>query len=290
MVYEEFVGTFLILSQAVNTNIKPLTAASNLMLVQLNRDNAKRGLTSSQLTLKSTANVSDITYSVSAFSVLSFTQSTKPRVFVESIFSVLNVRQSVLRPKYERVASVLVLTQAVDPDRQSEKSAINLTQTATVIVIRHQTVIQTISFDSIAAPFIRLPNFTQLKEAVPVGTTDVRFVFGSTTLHLPRPQPANTQRFDFTRINRRTRGGDLILYSSPMWPKTKTLGMQFILYGENRAQEVLQFLELTAGKRVNFFDHYGNTWLGFIMTPTSQIVQDDRMSKSINIEFQGVKT
>ena len=47
------------------------------------------------------------------------------------------------------------------------------------------------------------------------------------TLVLRAPEFGNKDRLQFNRISRETRGGTLIVYADPMWPKTQTLVLTF---------------------------------------------------------------
>lgn len=112
---------------------------------------------------------------------------------------------------------------------------------------------------------------------------------GDTVITLPRPEYGNAERFDFSRINRRSRGGDLILFRNEQWPRTKTLSLTFNWLSEQQKQQMLAFMQATIGQRVIYRDHYGNVWLGFIMTPAAEVVQESLNNKALTLDFQGEK-
>lgn len=117
----------------------------------------------------------------------------------------------------------------------------------------------------------------------------VYFQQGATSIQLPRPEQGNTERYDFSRINRRSRGGDLILFRDEQWPKTKTLTVTFNWLSEAQKQAMLAFMQQTVGQTVVYVDHYGYTWDGFIMSPAAQVTQESLNNKSLTIDFQGVR-
>lgn len=111
----------------------------------------------------------------------------------------------------------------------------------------------------------------------------------SVSIRLPRPEYGNIKKLDMTRINRRSRGGDLIVYSDSIWPKTKTLSLTFSWLSSKTVEELKQFFQQFLGKEIKYFDHLGFIWLGYIMSPAAQVIQQGRNDKTISIEFQGDK-
>lgn len=112
---------------------------------------------------------------------------------------------------------------------------------------------------------------------------------GIPSIKLNRPEYGNVLRLDMTRINRRSRGGDLIVFREESWPKTKTLVLTFAWISDNSKRLLLKFFKDYLGQKVRYIDHLGFTWEGFIMTPAAQIIQNSRNDKNVSIEFQGEK-
>jgi hypothetical protein len=108
------------------------------------------------------------------------------------------------------------------------------------------------------------------------------------SIQLPRPEIGNNERFDFSRINRRSRGGDLILFRDEQWPKTKTLTLTFAWLSEFQKHEILDFMQKTIGQEIVYIDHYGRTWDGFIMTPAAPVTQQSLNDLSLTLDFQGI--
>jgi hypothetical protein len=115
----------------------------------------------------------------------------------------------------------------------------------------------------------------------------VHFIKDGQDIRLPRPEYGNGKRLDFTRINRRSRGGDLIVYRDPQWPKTKTLTLTFAWLTEAQKQALLSFLHQFLATPVQYHDHYGDVWEGIIMTPAANIVQESLNNLTVTLDFQG---
>lgn len=292
-IYELNVSHPLILRQEVSTNIKVLSVASNLVLVDTPRPSNRVESVTDNLTLRQSAVVGFRVYNGTVASSLLLTQATHPRVLIVSAISYLPIAHQAAIPKAYGVSSTLNLTHVLERfNGELPVSQLALTQSATVTVVRNFVVAHTITFESVGSAFMRndplfvsVP-FTPMTMAM--GGT-VKFVFGSLELTLPRPEPENTLRLDFTRVNRRTRGGDLVVFADAAWPKTKTHTLTFTFYKEVKAEEIKAFLKASLGRKVEYHAHDGIIWEGYIMTPASEISHDTRMMRSVNIEFQGMK-
>jgi hypothetical protein len=104
---------------------------------------------------------------------------------------------------------------------------------------------------------------------------------------LRAPNFGNRDRFQFTRINRETRGGTLIVYADPIWPKVETLAFQFSTLKDTEAEDLLTFMRTRIGQRVAIYDHEGRKWAGVITTPNEAVVHDGRRGFTASFEFEG---
>lgn len=104
---------------------------------------------------------------------------------------------------------------------------------------------------------------------------------------LRSPEFGNKERLSFNRINRETRGGTLIIYADPIWPKTQTLVMTFTALLRQQAQDLLSFLGDFLGQEVGLIDHEHRYWRGVITNPDEAVVQDGPNRFTANLEFEG---
>ena len=112
------------------------------------------------------------------------------------------------------------------------------------------------------------------------------WVSPTTTVNLRGPDLGNRTRLEFQRIKRETRGGTLIVWADPMWPKNEHLVLSFSGLSETEGQAVLDFIYLTLGKEIGIVDWEGNTQRAITITPNEPLVRNSRGNLSINLEFE----
>jgi hypothetical protein len=107
------------------------------------------------------------------------------------------------------------------------------------------------------------------------------------SLTLRAPNLGNKDRLSFNRILRETRGGTLIVFADPIWPKIQTLVLTFSGLRSVQTQQLLTFLDAHLGEEIGLLDWEGRVWKGIITSPTDPVVQDGRDSFSASMEFEG---
>jgi len=108
------------------------------------------------------------------------------------------------------------------------------------------------------------------------------------TVTLRGPKLDNKDRLRFQRINRETRGGTLIVFADPIWPKVQQLTLEFVSLEEDEAQSLLMFIRATLGKEVGLRDWENRHWAGVIVSPDEPIIRNGRHNISTALEFEGV--
>jgi hypothetical protein len=104
---------------------------------------------------------------------------------------------------------------------------------------------------------------------------------------LRNPELGNKDRLSFNRISRETRGGTLIVFADPIWPKTQTMALTIRDLTYAQVQEYLTFVEAHLGLEVGFVDWEGFYWKGVIMNPSEPTVQDGPGCQyTISFEFE----
>jgi len=104
---------------------------------------------------------------------------------------------------------------------------------------------------------------------------------------LRAPNLGNRDRLSFNRINRETRGGTLVVFADPHWPKTQTLVLSFSALTKAESQDLLQFLTDHLGQEIGIIDWEKRYWRGIVTTTTDPVVEDSRGSFSAQLEFEG---
>jgi hypothetical protein len=104
---------------------------------------------------------------------------------------------------------------------------------------------------------------------------------------LKTPNLGNLDRLAFNRVLRETRGGTLIVFADPIWPKIQTLVLSFSGLKQTEAMAVLTFIEAHLGLEIGLIDWEHRFWKGVIINPDTPIIQDGRDSFTVSLEFQG---
>ena len=97
----------------------------------------------------------------------------------------------------------------------------------------------------------------------------------------------NKDRLQFTRISRETRGGTLIVFADPTWPKVQTQVLTFTALTQDQARGLLDFLAAHLGEEIGFIDWELRQWRGIITNPSDAVVQDGRRMYTANVELEG---
>lgn len=107
---------------------------------------------------------------------------------------------------------------------------------------------------------------------------------------LRSPNLGNIDRLAMTRINRETRGGTLIVYADPDWPKVETLLLTFSGLSFQQGQALMTFMENHLGEEIRLIDWEDRLWTGVIVNPQDPLVQDGRGCQYTgSFEFEGEK-
>lgn len=227
-----------------------------------------------------------LVYSVSATTPLVFTQTAFRRHFANSALAFVSVATGVrVRPGF----STLDFTSAVGR-----------------VLVALRTLSNVLAFDDSAAAFIDdsgvLCNYTPFvgagSGAAPSTTPPtiahalVRltypYVSPSLTLDLRNPDFGNQDRLAFDRINRETRGGTLVMFVDPDWPKQTTLNVTINGLRKTQVDDLLAFLHTSVGKEVGYRDHENRQWRGIIITPEAVVTQEGKDQYRVTFEFEGV--
>ena len=104
---------------------------------------------------------------------------------------------------------------------------------------------------------------------------------------LKTPNLGNKDRLSFQRVLQEARGGTLIVYADPIWPKTQTLVMTFSGLLRVEAQELLTFVDDHLGEEIGLIDWEHRYWRGIITTPDEPAIEDRFDSFTVNMEFEG---
>jgi hypothetical protein len=104
---------------------------------------------------------------------------------------------------------------------------------------------------------------------------------------LRKPELDNRDRNAYTRVNRETRGGKIIVYADPTWPQIRTLAVTIVGLTETEVDDMQTFMLTTVGQEIGITDWEGRLWKGFITNPNDPATQDGRARWTVSFEFEG---
>jgi hypothetical protein len=101
------------------------------------------------------------------------------------------------------------------------------------------------------------------------------------------PQFGNKDRNAYNRVSRETRGGTLVVYADPTWPKVRTMSVTVSGLLSTEIENLQDFLYTYLGVQVGITDWEGYEWEGVIVDPGQPAVQDGKSRWTITFNFEG---
>jgi hypothetical protein len=211
-----------------------------------------------------------------AESVVTFTQSSQ---VTYGGGSTVTFSQSATVDLCTPTKSILTFAQSVDLEAivgRTAASSIEFQQSAYHTLTRNGE-LRDVQCSIIA----ELPHYDNVKFSYPITSV-------THTLTLRGAELGNRERMHFQRINRETRGGTLIVFADPIWPKNDHLVMDFVGLTETETNQVRSFVKTTLGKQVTLRDWEGRNWVGVIVSPDNPVVRDGALCmNTVTIELEG---
>jgi hypothetical protein len=110
---------------------------------------------------------------------------------------------------------------------------------------------------------------------------------GSLSVSLRNPDFGDKDSLEIRRINRKTRGGDLVMYRDPIWPRYETITWKFSFLKQTDLYNLLYFLRQTIGQKITIVDFEGRTRVNCIITtPAEEVSQDGRQDYKAGFTFE----
>lgn len=227
-------------------------------------------------------------FSASASSVISFTQLAQIKNIATSTLALV---QTVTVGKSREVEHDLGLVQTIVHTSlftRALSNAIAFVQSAIYILERACTEKDYSPFVGAAgSPDFTPPTTTPPTLGAATLTLTYPYVSPTSTLVLRNPEFRNQDSLSFNRINRETRGGTLIIFADPSWPKSQTLRLEINHLKQSQVDDLLDFLLDSLGKEIGLLDHESRQWRGIILTPDADISHVGRENRSVQFDFEG---
>lgn len=219
---------------------------------------------------------------------LSFTEVSSPRTFIfalDEFLVFLEYPSGFVGPS---ISETLIFSETLTAFVNKPNSdTLDFTETLVLTKIKNLLFTETLSFTEGLNFYKPSKNFIINPETVV--NSDVSFQYGSRTLSWKKYVFGNSENVNYSRINRKSAGGDLIVASASNNSIT-TLAFTLRMLTCDELEAIQSFLHDTVGQEIIFTDHESISWTGIITTPNSPKVQTGRNTYSLSLEFQGVRT
>jgi len=107
------------------------------------------------------------------------------------------------------------------------------------------------------------------------------------TVILRAPELDTRDKNAFNRVNRETRGGRLVVFADPTWPKVNTLSCTFIGLLKTEIDTLQDFILNYIGEEIQVIDWDGRIWEGVVLKPNDPATCDGKDRWSVGFEFEG---
>lgn len=220
-------------------------------------------------------------FDLSAANILDLVQVAE-RIF--SVSSVLNLTQAVIVQSPKEAENTFSLVQAINLLAEFTRSASNTLGLSQTVGLRFAT-IDTCQYD----PQVGTGGFTTTDPTFGIATLTLThpFVTPTTTLVLRNPNFGNTENFQFSRINRESRGGTLLVFRDPTWPKREALAITVDFLKQQQKLDLLAFFQTSLGQEIGLLDNENRQWKGIIVNPDSEVTHVGKDNYSVTFEFEG---
>lgn len=125
------------------------------------------------------------------------------------------------------------------------------------------------------------PNIAAMPEDIPVtlvnrNTVLFEYPYDTPTLTLELKNPVfnNSEALNLSRIERHSRGRELIVYRDPSWPKSQSLSYSFENLSLQNKDDIIEFVQATLGKEIKFTDHQSQIYKMIIANPRDFISEE----------------
>lgn len=287
MIYECYFAELLTFTETVKTNPIGFVEAELLSFTEVSSNNLKSGGSSETLAF-SESNILNKNQSVLGSDTLIFVESSSPRVYVQTFLEMLVfVEDQTLDVNLSQATDVLVFTETVVANKiKTTSDLINFTESNALNKINNLVASDTLSFVEGDSRYKPTKKF--VSETITVGSSDIRFKFGSRELTYRKYEFGNIENTNYSRINRKSAGGDLIVGAASENTVT-TLSFTIKELSCSDFDDLRKFLHDTVGELIEFRDHENVDWEGVVVTPNNGFNQISRSVYTASLEFQGTR-
>lgn len=155
--------------------------------------------------------------------------------------------------------------------------------------ITQQSLSDTFGFNDSFSGFV----FNYTVPAVPIVTPLPTVVLTSTinlgSVTLPAPEFGDSRTQNYKRINKVTRGDDIIISGEPNWFPTFLRKYEWTYLSEDKCIALRAFMKNHVGIPVSVLNHYGETMVVVFLRPDAEFSQVGRENRTVTLDMQVVE-
>lgn len=217
---------------------------------------------------------------------LTFVERPLPRVLIYDVYEVLHFTEKINNHNiYDKLTIVETL---VGNRARGLFETLDIIEIAKFVAHRniltseHLTIIEGLSNYLIKSNVHRIAKcqYTSLNRHIITLQLDDFFV------QLPSPDFDNVEGFTYTRVNKRTRGGDLIIYRDSYWPKSRSFSYTWSNLKPKERNTLLYFMLHTLGRIVTLVDYENRTFSVYIKNPDSEFTESMLDQHKVKLDFE----
>lgn len=279
MIYALDISEVLLLSEAVRSNLKTASVSEQLDFTESVSSQHKFISIDEKINFNETV-VGGKSVQKNISESLSLAESIYPHVYEVDVNEILTLSELLTRSV---INEQLVFTEAVSVDVVRVASdLITLTESLTLTVTKNLNINESLIFTEGVKGY----TFDTCTPSLQINNHQVVYDCNGDIITLPAPDFGNVEGMEFNRVNRRTRGGDLIIYRDPTWPKSKTFNYKWTALKKETREQVIQFSRRNIGKLMTMNNYEGNLFTGIIRGPETKFTEDRRDLHSVEILFE----
>jgi hypothetical protein len=109
------------------------------------------------------------------------------------------------------------------------------------------------------------------------------------TIGLPMPKFGNNETINFKRVNKTSRGNDIIIRSIPGWQSEFLQRFEWDYLSEAQKDRLKLFVSKNVGRPVDVAGIYGEVWKVIFLRPDTEFSQVGRENRTVTIDMQKVE-
>ncbi len=285
MIYELLITDFLTFDESFTPNIKSVNFGDVLEFSESMVNNIATQSISDVLQFVDRMDVSK-TVHLGMSDTLVFVESTLPRVIYLEIFDTLAFTDQMVVDDGLYAKDILEYTEVwtVQLIRHGIRDTLDFTESMTYSQSRGLNTSDTLVFqDSMSVTLAHCPCPT-----VPEQPHTVTFAVGGDIVILPMPKFGNSSTLLFKRINRVTRGNDLIVAGVPGWNPTRMQRYEWDYLTRDQAEAIFSFMKKYHGIPVNVTGVYSDTKSVILLKPDAELSQLGVDNRTLILDMQEV--